>query len=60
MYRKGNLMDKKTTKTNQMLIEVDEDIHQRIKLKALNRRQTMKQYVLQAVLIRMQEEEKYE
>lgn len=53
-------MNKEIAKPKQMLIEISDDLHRMIKLKALERRLTMKQYVLQACIKRIEEDKKYE
>lgn len=51
--------DKVRKPLKRLIIEVDEVFHQEIKLKALLRNQTIRKFVLDSVMIRIQHEKKY-
>jgi len=52
-------MEKETPNTKRLVIELPSALHQKIKEQALWRHITVRKYVLQAILMRMKNDEQY-
>jgi predicted HicB family RNase H-like nuclease len=58
MYKGNDMNLEKKRELKRLILDIHEDAHQEIKSKALERKLTIKQYVMQAIQERMTKEEK--